>query len=299
MIIHGIYVENKKRLIIYHQYIYFVYFCHSNVVHNNYTGKWINLSVMLKFTRQTYLEWAGLNYRNHTYMYKITLHDIASYHNLLSGTRNVSVHYSGNNFLVVNNLQYNCRNTLKMSGVLESPEEDTGAKVTNILNKKLKLSPPISIDNIDRLPRVGKPGGVGLIHALFLWSFPFIGPGSMCTPIGKPGRMGLIHAIFLRSLPFIGPGSMCIPRGRSCARRKLTRAANRVVRLLRPLHLMTRRPKINPTTISTWTRTWPRDVLPSFVELLNWLRANRPKPVGHWVVKLWWVNKTHHFFGRH
>ena len=46
-----------------------------------------------------------------------------------------------------------------MSGVLESPEEDTGAKVMNILNKKLKLSPHISIDNIDRLPRVGKPGG--------------------------------------------------------------------------------------------------------------------------------------------
>ena len=66
--------------------------------------------------------------------------------------------------------QYSRRNTLRMSGVPESPEEDTTAKVINILNKKLNLSPPISIDSIDRLHRVGKPGGSHPRHILVKFS---------------------------------------------------------------------------------------------------------------------------------
>ena len=55
--------------------------------------------------------------------------------------------------------QHSRRNILRVSGVPESPEEDTTAKVINILNKKLNRSPPISIDDIDRLHCVGKSGG--------------------------------------------------------------------------------------------------------------------------------------------
>ena len=66
--------------------------------------------------------------------------------------------------------QYSRRSTLRMSGVPESPEEDTTAEVMNILNKKLNLSPPISIDNIDRLHRVGKPGGSHPRHILVKFS---------------------------------------------------------------------------------------------------------------------------------
>ena len=66
--------------------------------------------------------------------------------------------------------QYSRRNTLRMSGVPESHEEDTTAKVMNILNKKLNLSPPISIDNINRLHRIGKPGGSHPRHILVKFS---------------------------------------------------------------------------------------------------------------------------------
>ena len=51
--------------------------------------------------------------------------------------------------------QYSRRNSLRISGVTESGSEDITDKVTSLFNDKMKLSPPVTPDMIDRVHRVG------------------------------------------------------------------------------------------------------------------------------------------------
>ena len=52
--------------------------------------------------------------------------------------------------------QYSRRNSLRMSEVEEDENENVNQKVLDILNSKLDLESPVSIDNIDRIHRVVK-----------------------------------------------------------------------------------------------------------------------------------------------
>ena len=53
--------------------------------------------------------------------------------------------------------QYSRRNTLRVSGVPEEPNESIDGKILSIFNTRLGLDPPMIIDDIDRVHRVGKP----------------------------------------------------------------------------------------------------------------------------------------------
>ena len=53
--------------------------------------------------------------------------------------------------------QYSRRNTLRVSGVLESENEDIVDNMLHLFNDKLELDPPLTHENIDRIHRVGKP----------------------------------------------------------------------------------------------------------------------------------------------
>ena len=53
--------------------------------------------------------------------------------------------------------QYSRRNTLRVSGVPEEPNESIDGKILSIFNNRLSLDPPMIIDDIDRIHRVGKP----------------------------------------------------------------------------------------------------------------------------------------------
>ena len=53
--------------------------------------------------------------------------------------------------------QYSRRNTLRVSGVPEEPNESIDGKILPIFNTRLSLDPPMIIDDIDRIHRVSKP----------------------------------------------------------------------------------------------------------------------------------------------
>ena len=53
--------------------------------------------------------------------------------------------------------QYTRRNSLRVSGIPESAEEDCEALTLATLNESLSLEPPLSLADIDRLHRVGRP----------------------------------------------------------------------------------------------------------------------------------------------
>jgi len=52
--------------------------------------------------------------------------------------------------------QYTRRNSLRLSGVTEKDGEDCYDNTLSILNKHLSLSPPLALDDIDRLHRTGR-----------------------------------------------------------------------------------------------------------------------------------------------
>ena len=51
--------------------------------------------------------------------------------------------------------QYSRRNSLRISGVNETGNEDIGERVLGLFNKRMKLQPPITADEIDRVHRTG------------------------------------------------------------------------------------------------------------------------------------------------
>ena len=57
--------------------------------------------------------------------------------------------------------QYTRRNSVRISGINESSDEDCYDKVLSTLNTRLALTPPLTIENIDRLHRTGKPNSEG------------------------------------------------------------------------------------------------------------------------------------------
>ena len=52
--------------------------------------------------------------------------------------------------------QYSRRNSLRLSGLPESPREDIVAETIRTINERMELDPPLVIDEIDRLHRVGQ-----------------------------------------------------------------------------------------------------------------------------------------------
>lgn len=52
--------------------------------------------------------------------------------------------------------QYSRRNTLRVSGVSEDAGEDVIEKTLELLNETMSVSPPISLEDVDRVHRVGK-----------------------------------------------------------------------------------------------------------------------------------------------
>ena len=52
--------------------------------------------------------------------------------------------------------QYSRRNTLRVSGVPESENDDIVDSMLHLFNGKLELDPPFTYENIDRIHRVGK-----------------------------------------------------------------------------------------------------------------------------------------------
>ena len=55
--------------------------------------------------------------------------------------------------------QYSRRNSLRITGIPESDNEDIVPKVLDVINNKIKPDIPVSSDHIDRLHRVGKRSG--------------------------------------------------------------------------------------------------------------------------------------------
>ena len=52
--------------------------------------------------------------------------------------------------------QYSRRNCLRILGLHEEEDEDTEAVTLNFINSEMALDPPLAIDEVDRLHRVGK-----------------------------------------------------------------------------------------------------------------------------------------------
>ena len=52
--------------------------------------------------------------------------------------------------------QYSRRNSLRFDGVTESDSEDVTKKVTDLINDTLKVHPPVSPNDIDRVHRTGR-----------------------------------------------------------------------------------------------------------------------------------------------
>jgi exosome complex exonuclease DIS3/RRP44 len=52
--------------------------------------------------------------------------------------------------------QYSRRNCLRLAGAPETENEDVVEKTLQIFNDKMELDPPITIDEIDRIHRIGK-----------------------------------------------------------------------------------------------------------------------------------------------
>ena len=53
--------------------------------------------------------------------------------------------------------QYTRRNSLRISGLPEEPNENCYGKALSLANSTLKLDPPLSLSDIDRTHRVGRP----------------------------------------------------------------------------------------------------------------------------------------------
>lgn len=53
--------------------------------------------------------------------------------------------------------QYSRRNSVRLSGLVENKKEDTAALAIDVLNDRMKLTPPLTINELDRVHRVGKP----------------------------------------------------------------------------------------------------------------------------------------------
>ena len=52
--------------------------------------------------------------------------------------------------------QYSRRNSIRLFGLEEKPGEDAAALAVSFVNKQMKVEPPITIDDIDRVHRIGK-----------------------------------------------------------------------------------------------------------------------------------------------
>lgn len=57
--------------------------------------------------------------------------------------------------------QYSRRNSLRIQGLPEIQYEDVGEKILDLANDVLKVSPPLTPQDIDRVHRIGKPGTPG------------------------------------------------------------------------------------------------------------------------------------------
>lgn len=53
--------------------------------------------------------------------------------------------------------QYTRRNSLRITGIPETSEEDAVAKVMDLVNVALHLDPPLELSEVDRIHRAGKP----------------------------------------------------------------------------------------------------------------------------------------------
>ena len=53
--------------------------------------------------------------------------------------------------------QYTRRNSIRLTGLTETKDENVYDTVMAVLNEEMGVSPPISADEIDRIHRVGKP----------------------------------------------------------------------------------------------------------------------------------------------
>ena len=54
--------------------------------------------------------------------------------------------------------QYSRRNSVRINGIVETPKEDLLPTCLTLFNTKMSVDPPIRVEDIDRLHRVGKPG---------------------------------------------------------------------------------------------------------------------------------------------
>ena len=55
--------------------------------------------------------------------------------------------------------QYSRRNSVRLSGLPESPDENVVALVMKVVNEDMAVTPPLAIEEIDRIHRVGKSDG--------------------------------------------------------------------------------------------------------------------------------------------
>ena len=53
--------------------------------------------------------------------------------------------------------QYSRRNSLRITGIPETDEEDPVSKVMDLVNNTLQLNPPLELSEVDRVHRSGKP----------------------------------------------------------------------------------------------------------------------------------------------
>lgn len=55
--------------------------------------------------------------------------------------------------------QYSRRNSIRLFGLEEKPDEDAASLAVSFVNEHMKVEPPITVDDIDRVHRVGKKIG--------------------------------------------------------------------------------------------------------------------------------------------
>ena len=53
--------------------------------------------------------------------------------------------------------QYSCRNSLWLTGIEESEDEDVQQKVLDLFSTRLQLDSPVTSEQVDRVHRTGHP----------------------------------------------------------------------------------------------------------------------------------------------
>ena len=64
--------------------------------------------------------------------------------------------------------QYSRRNSLRVSGIPEEPDETLETRVIDIFNKRLKFVPPMTENGLDRIHPVGKPDARSTPHQILI-----------------------------------------------------------------------------------------------------------------------------------